>query len=101
MAQTLNLLLHEPPVNSPVIDNGLVHADWKGWFTNLRSSFNQSFPIQTLNEDSQVKQVSVPKAPHLTQTQINALENIEDGSFVYNTTSGKFNFRESGAWVEE
>jgi len=39
------------------------------------------------------------KAPRITTTQRDALQNLENGFFIYNTTLEKFQGYENGAWV--
>lgn len=39
------------------------------------------------------------RLPQLTQTQIDQLQNVENGTIIYNSTTNKGQIRENGAWV--
>ena len=48
-----------------------------------------------------VRTTEVPtlQLPSMTTTERNQLDNARDGIAIYNTTTGRTNFREGGAWV--
>lgn len=96
-----NEIWHQPPVLNPISDDKNVSSVWERYFTNQRQAFTQFHPIVTLKDTNGISQVSLPMAPSLTTDEINNLQNVSNGMYVYNSTTGKFNFRESGAWVEK
>lgn len=108
MAIQKNQLLHQPPVNYPLMGSIAENLDkefnvsktWQNYFTNVTGTFNQFFPIVTSQDANGIAHTSIPQAPHLTQDEIDALQNAPDGATVYNSTTNKMNFRENGAWKE-
>jgi hypothetical protein len=106
MSEQKNEILHEPPLlyslkakPEDANSNQDISTTWQNYFTNQRSSFNQFFPVLTIKDLTGIAQVSVPTVTSLSQEDIDNIENAPNGSFLYNATTQKFNFRENGIWV--
>jgi hypothetical protein len=76
------------PTYDPVIKNGI-------YLSNVWSDFMATF-VETLQ--GYLTQNCI-KTPRITTEQRDALQNVENGFVIYNTTLNKFQGYEAGAWV--
>lgn len=109
--------LEYPPIHDkPFNDEGFLSDSWTNWVTSITRTTGYAIthdhlvepgpnpPNTNAGQRSDTFQLQCPKmietqlAPN-TELGRDELDNARDGTIIYNTTTGRFNFREGGAWV--
>jgi len=74
---------------------------WIRWLSQLQLFLNNFFQIYMVFDSIQG---NTPRylfyAPQLTQSDIDALQDLSNGAFIFNSTTGKFNYYQQGVWSE-
>lgn len=91
--------LSPPPLDSNITTDSSVTVPFRRYFTNINNTIEATIKPTTVTTGSGKKQGAVIQIPTFTTTEINSMENIADGSIVYDSVLHKFKFRENGAWV--
>lgn len=98
--------LPPPFIAEPPIYNRLLTLDkeisnsWSNWFNSITKVMGYCIVHDYLIIGGvRAQEVPVLTAVSMTKAERDSLDNARDGSIIYNTTSGRMNFREGGAWV--
>lgn len=96
--------LNDPPVYNELmdpIDKTRLDDNWLNWFNDVVESMGQcithDFIVDPITGDR--RDVALLMATGGSTLDRNQLENARNGSFWYNTDTGKMNVRENGVWV--
>lgn len=106
--------ISEPPIYNEFLDDeGVMTPAWVNWINSITRVMGYVIVHDYLIEpaaapEDRVRAQETPllQAVSLIETQLapntelgrDELENARDGTIIYNTTTGRFNFREGGLW---
>src|ERR1700704_5767192 len=92
----------EPPIYHPFFENDgkTITNQWKNWLNSITFVMGRMI-VQDYFINGGVRTDEVPTSMMLggTLAERNSLDNARDGVIWYNTTTGRTNFRDAGAWV--
>lgn len=80
----------------PNLDGRITDA-WKNHFDAIEENLSLVVVHDRFNDTKQ--DTPVTRVIAMSQARRDQLDNAFDGTIIYNTTTNRFNFRESGAWV--
>jgi len=87
-----------PPIQDKVITSANVFTDiWKNHFNSISQTLGLVVTHDRLNNAAK-QETPVTIVIEMLEADRNLLQNAIDGSIIYNKTTGRFNFREQGAW---
>lgn len=105
--------IEEPPIYDDFLsEDGSINDSWTNWMNAVTRIMGYNIIHDYLIEPGgtnagqrfdtnqfQVPQMIATQGAPNTELGRNELENARDGTIIYNKTTGRFNFREGGAWV--
>jgi hypothetical protein len=93
--------LSEPPIYDDFLDEeGNITYAWVNWLNSItRVTGYNIVHDYAINASGERDDINLLQVTSLTTPQRNSLENARDGTAIYNSTTGRMNFREGGSWV--
>jgi len=92
------------PIYAPLINkssdpqfNNTMTDEWKNHMDAISETIANVVVHDRFNDTKQ--ETPLTAIISMTQARRDQLENAIDGAIIYNLTTNRFNFRESGAWV--
>lgn len=92
----------EPPIYNPFFDadGKTISNSWQNWLNSVTRVMGYCIVHDYLISGGvRFEEVPLLTATSMTTADRNLLDNARDGTIIYNTTTGRMNFREGGAWV--
>ncbi len=81
------------------LENSRISPVWQRWLSQLQLFINQYFPPFVLSSATTGKVPRILfKLPEMSEIDRNALDSVENGVFIFNTTSGAINYYQAGSW---
>jgi hypothetical protein len=91
----------DPPIYNDLFNrNGSISNSWSNWFDSITRVTGRVIVHDYLIVGGvRTQEFPTLQAISMTTTERDSLDNARDGVIIYNTTTGRMNFREGGAWV--
>lgn len=95
--ENVTISVNGNPINSNELK---ISNSWSNWLNSVTKVMGRVIVHDYLIIGG-VRATEVPTLllPNMTTTERNQLDNARDGIAIYNTTTGRVNFREGGTWV--
>lgn len=95
-----NIIISQVPETEDVLEDRKMSPVWQRWFNQLQLFILQYFRIFMINSSQGKIPRIVFMPPAMSQADRDALDNPENGTIIFNQTSGKINYYQLNAWGE-